>query len=394
MKKKICFVVQRYGLEVNGGAELHCRQLAEHMLPYYDVTVLTTKAVDYLTWKDEYSTDVEDINGVCVRRFSVDYPRDMDEFNRFNARFLSKGLRSVREQESWIRKQGPVSTALLRYLKASRDDYDIFIFFTYLYHLTVKGVPMMKEKALLIPTAHDEPYLKMEPFKAVFTSPRGIFYNTEEERQLILERFHNESVPSDLGGVGVEIPEEVTPESFREKYKLQDDYIVYVGRIDQAKGCEVMFQYWQLYKKRHPSRLKLVLMGKPMIPIPKRDDILSLGFVSDEDKFNGMAGAKFLLLPSPFESLSMVVLESLSLSVPVLVNGDCAVLKSHCVQSNAGLYYHGYYEFEGCVRRMLEHPDEYQAMCANAPLYVQQHYQWDVIVSKLSRMIEATIATN
>ena len=282
----------------------------------------------------------------------------------------------------------------MRYLKASRDDYDIFIFFTYLYHLTVKGVPMMKEKALLIPTAHDEPYLKMEPFKAVFTSPRGIFYNTEEERQLILERFHNESVPSDLGGVGVEIPEEVTPESFREKYKLQDDYIVYVGRIDQAKGCEVMFQYWQLYKKRHPSRLKLVLMGKPMIPIPKRDDILSLGFVSDEDKFNGMAGAKFLLLPSPFESLSMVVLESLSLSVPVLVNGDCAVLKSHCVQSNAGLYYHGYYEFEGCVRRMLEHPDEYQAMCANAPLYVQQHYQWDVIVSKLSRMIEATIATN
>ena len=40
--KKIAFIIIRYGVEVNGGAEVHCRMLAERLRPYYDVEVLTT----------------------------------------------------------------------------------------------------------------------------------------------------------------------------------------------------------------------------------------------------------------------------------------------------------------------------------------------------------------
>ena len=84
MKKKILFVVQRYGLEVNGGAELHCRQLAERLKDEYDVSVLTTCAIDYVTWKNEYKEGIEHINGVKVIRKKVDFERNQKKFNKIS----------------------------------------------------------------------------------------------------------------------------------------------------------------------------------------------------------------------------------------------------------------------------------------------------------------------
>ena len=70
IEKKLCLIVQRYGLEVNGGAELQCRQFAERLVECYQkVDVLTTKAVDYMTWENKYKSDEEWINGVHVFRF-------------------------------------------------------------------------------------------------------------------------------------------------------------------------------------------------------------------------------------------------------------------------------------------------------------------------------------
>jgi len=74
--------------------------------------------------------------------------------------------------------------------------------------------------------------------------------------------------------------------------------MVYAGRIDEAKGCKELFDYFLRYKKENQNDLKLVMMGKPVIPIPKSDDIVSLGFVSDQEKFDVMSGAKFLIMPS------------------------------------------------------------------------------------------------
>ena len=82
--KRIAFVNQRYGLEVNGGSEYYTRLMAERLAKYYEVDVLTTKAVDYTTWKDWYVRDVETINGVTVRRFSVAQERAVD-FDAYNA---------------------------------------------------------------------------------------------------------------------------------------------------------------------------------------------------------------------------------------------------------------------------------------------------------------------
>ena len=129
-------------------------------------------------------------------------------------------------------------------------------------------------------------------------------------------------------------------------------------------------------------------MGKSVIPVPERPDILNLGFVSEEEKYNGISGAKALILPSAFESLSISVLESLNLNVPVIVNGDCEVLKGHCIKSNAGLYYHNYFEFEGCLNYLLSHEKEYEQMRDNAREYIDKYFQWNIIVEKFKNIIE------
>ena len=114
---------------------------------------------------------------------------------------------------------------------------------------------------------------------------------------------------------------------------------------------------------------------------------MNLGFVSDEMKFKVMQEAKALLLFSRFESLSMVVLESMTMGRPVIVNGKCEVLKGHCIRSNAGLYFDNYPEFAGCLNYLLSHEEVYEAMRLNGKKYVAENYQWDVIVNRIKQLI-------
>lgn len=388
MKKRICFIVQRYGREVNGGAELHCRMLAEHMRPYYrEIHVLTSKAIDYQTWKDAYDQDEEIIHGITVHRFSVSHPREQKGFDALSRKFFAKGLTNDEESE-WIEKQGPAVPGLIRYLIRNKDHYDAFIFFTYLYYPTVLGVKEVREKAIVIPTAHDEPFIrKLKIFDQVFLTPRFFFFNTEAEKRLVQGIFHNEYIPAQTGGTGVEIPEEICKERFKKKYGLEN-YMIYAGRIAESKNCQELLRYFKTYKKRCRNDIQLVLIGKPMIPIPKDRDIICPGFVSEQDKYDGIAAAKLLVLPSRLESLSMVVLEAMSLSTPVIVNGACDVLREHCTKSNGAFYYYDYDEFEGEVNYILEHPETAAKMCQNAKSYVEENYRWDKIEKKLCSIIE------
>lgn len=388
---KVCFVIQRYGLEVNGGAELHCRQLAEKMKPYCEqIDVLTTKAIDYMTWKDEYTQSVEMINGICVRRFSVKKERKCEVFDEINSRFMRGMLKECEEQE-WLEKQGPFVPELIDYLDKHQDDYDCVLFMAYLYYPTVMGIRVMHNKVIMLPLAHDEPFLKMKMYDPVFLKPDAFFFNTEEERKVVMKRFHNGDIRYEYGGTGVDLPEKVSAEDFRQKYGL-DDYILYVGRIDEGKNCPQLFEYYAEYRRRNPdSKLKLVLMGKPVIDIPDDENIISLGFVTDEDKFNGIKGARALVLPSRFESLSMVVLEAMSLMTPVIVNGECPVLRAHCTKSNGAFYYDNYYEFEAELNYLYTHPEIVSKMKKNALTYVNANYTWDSIVPRLISLIEEII---
>lgn len=382
--KKIAMINQRYGLEVNGGSEYYTRLIAEHLQEQYEIEVLTTKAVDYVTWENYYTESVENINGITVRRFPVEHTRDMRKFGEVYTKLLQNHHRTAAEEKAWLEEQGPYSPELIQYIEEHADDYDLFVFVTYLYYSTCAGIRKVWDKAVLIPTAHDEPCVYLNIYKDVFTKCKAIVYLTDEERAFVHQQFHNENIPNIVTAVGIDMPQvDMSKQKFTES-----PYIIYVGRIDESKGCNVLFKYFLEYKKRNPGNLKLVLMGKAVLDIPEHEDIISLGFVSEEEKFAGINNALALILPSHFESLSISVLEALQVETPVIVNGGCDVLKGHCVKSNAGLYYENYWEFEGCLNYILFHEEERSVMAKNGKKYVDNNFTWDIVTDNLSRLFD------
>jgi hexosyltransferase len=387
MKKKILFVVQRYGLEVNGGAELHCRQLAERLKDEYDVSVLTTCAIDYVTWKNEYKEGIEHINGVKVIRKKVDFERNQKKFNKISAK-LNNEKDNINLGIEWQEAQGPHSSELIKYLEDYKDDYDVIIFLTYLYYTTYFGLKVAPEKSILIPTAHDEPPIYYSIFNETFNLPKAILYSTTTERDFVNKRFKNDYIESDIVGLGVDINENAQDIDLEKTFDIKDDYVVYIGRIDESKGCKEMFEYFLEYKKIYNSNLKLVLAGKSAMEIPGNKDIVTLGFVSEDEKVNLIRKSKLLILPSKFESLSLSTLEAMYLKVPVLLNGKCEVLKQHAILSNGGLYYENKWEFIETLDYLIRNSKIAERMGENGRKYVNENYKWNVVMKKLVECIE------
>jgi glycosyltransferase involved in cell wall biosynthesis len=386
---KIAFIVQRYGLDIGGGAELHCRLVAEHLSKFYDVEVLTTCARDYITWRNAYDEGEEAINNVLVRRFKVAEERNPKAFGRLSRRIF-RLFHTRRGELKWLKLQGPFAPALLDFLARHEAHYDLFIFFSYRYWLSYHGIMRFPQKSLLVPTAEHDPTIYLSIFKPLCHKPRAILYNSVEERALINRVSANQAVPGDIIGVGVDPPARYDPESFRKRYNLSEGYIVYIGRIDPNKGCRELFDYMLRYYARRPSLpINLVLIGKEVMPVPRHRNIIHLGYVSEEDKFAALEGARFMIMPSRYESLSIVILEAWFVSKAVLVNGQCEVLKGQCLRSNGGLYYHNYGEFERCMDYMLQNTSTLEELGRQGNAYVVTNYDWDVIEKKYFSLVNS-----
>jgi len=377
---KIAFVVQRYGLEVNGGAELLCRTVAEHLSKYISIEIITTCAIDYVTWNNEYPAGSSVLNNVKIHRFPVDSPRDITKFNNFSD-FIFKHDHTRKDELAWMKLQGPYSSELLKYIKENKNCYDLFVFFTYLYCTTFFGLPLVSNKAILVPTAHDEPPIYLSIFNDLFNLPQMILYNTEEEKKFVNLTFNNEGITHDVIGTGIDVPDTIDAPSFELKYGLKN-FIIFVGRIDESKGCKELFNFFIRFKEEKKSSVKLVLLGKSVMEVPDHSDILPLGFLSDQDKFNGINASELLVMPSPFESLSIVLFEAWYCSIPVLVNGNCEVLKGQCIRSNGGLWYSNYEEFKECLVTLLKNQNIRKNLGENGKIFVNTNYRWEIIEEK------------
>ena len=384
---KLAVVVQRYGADINGGAELHARYIAERLARHAEVEVITTCARDYITWRNELPAGVDQVHGVTVRRFPVSHERQPLEFGRRSHRVFEQ-QHSIADEIAWLESEGPASPAMIRYLSGSADSFDYVIFFSYRYYHAWHGARRIAGKAVLVPTAERDPAIGLAIFGPVFRSVRAVMYNSHEERAMITAATKNGDVPGVVVGVGSEVPTRTDPGRFRCKFRMSRPFAIYIGRIDENKGCGELFDFFHRYAATFPRGLDLVLVGNAVMPVPSHRRIHHLGFVSDEDKFDALAAADLLIMPSYFESLSMVALEAWALGRPVLANGRCDVLKGQCIRSGAGLYYESYPEFAETLYSLESNGPLHERLGENGREYFRRHYAWPVIERKYLDMFE------
>ena len=384
---KLAVVVQRYGADINGGAELHARYIAERLSRHVDVHVLTSCARDYITWRNELDAGDDVVNGVPVYRFPVRRERDPDDFGRRSHQVFEK-RHSIRDELDWLDAEGPTSPGLVAYLHRAAATYDFIVFFSYRYYHAYHGVRAAPARAVLVPTAERDPALGLSISTRTFRNVRAVMYNSHEERALIQEVSDNRHVPGVIVGVGSDVPETAAAARFRARSGIRGRFVLYVGRIDENKGCAELFDHFSRYAGQVSRRLQLLLVGKPVMAVPSHERIRHLGFLSDEEKYDALAAADALLMPSYYESLSMVTLEAWAMRIPVLANGRCDVLRGQVIRANAGLYYESYDEFAEALHLLETNRGLRRVLGANGRAYFERHYTWDVVENKYLTMLE------
>jgi glycosyltransferase involved in cell wall biosynthesis len=429
---KLAFIVQRYGTEVLGGSEYHCRLVAERLAEQHEVEVLTTCARDYITWKNEYPEGSDRVRGVTVRRFANARTRDLAAFNKYSE-WIFNNPHSRADEMEWLKQQGPWCPALIDYLRKHHQQYDVLIFFTYLYAPTVLGLDVSPPRSVLVPTSHDEPAIRLEIYKDVFSRPAAILFNTDSERRFIHQMFPDRPLLEEIVGVGVDIPQhqpyprmpepayedaeaeaattaapdednpaaplpadETAPARefpshllargavFRRRHRLYGPIMLYGGRIDPGKGCEELIEYFSAYVK-DGGEGTLALMGVKLMSLPEEPFIRFAGLLSDRERMQALEAATVVVVPSPFESLSLLALEAFAVGTPVLVNARSDVLVEHCLRSNAGLFYADGDEFVECLKLLVSDARLRAAMGRNGRDYVRRNYRWDVVLGKYER---------
>jgi glycosyltransferase involved in cell wall biosynthesis len=378
-RPKLLTVVQRYGDGIAGGAEAHARDLVNHLKPHMDIEVLTTTAADYRTWENAFTAGIDWVDDVPVRRFPVLRGRAFD-FKLYEHRAFALS-HTLEDERTFLDAQGPYAPDLLEHLWRVGKDADHLLFFTYIYYPTARGLPLVPDLAVLVPTAHDEPAIRLSIYEPVFHAPRAIAFNTEEERAMVHKRFRNERVPNDILGVGVEVPSDRSGDRFRERWGIEGDFILYIGRIVESKGCRELFRYWERFRHAEPERnLKLVLIGHPEMPIPRRDDIVHLGTVTEQEKYDALDAAIALVVPEVLSSMSMVTLEAWACGRAVICAAESPVVWGMARRARAGLAFRDAAEL-GEVMGMLADDKDLRERLGNAGRgFVERTYSWPRIV--------------
>jgi glycosyltransferase involved in cell wall biosynthesis len=383
---KIACVVHRFGADIAGGSEAHCRQVAERLAVRHDVTVLTTCASDHITWRNEYPAGEFRVGSVRVLRFPVVRQRSLHRFKDISDLAFS-GTASEDEQVDWFRENGPEAPELLAHLREHGREYDRVLFWAFRYAEVYFGLPLVADRAILVPTAEEDPLIRLDVLGRFFALPAGFIFLTPEEQLLIERRLTGPLPPSCVVGSGLD------PAGPRSVVRLESlgvtrPFILYLGRIDPNKGCETLLHHFIRFQAEHEEAVQLVMAGPANMPIPDHPAVTRLGFVDETVRDALLASASLLVVPSRFESLSLVLLEGWNHGVAALVNGHCSVLKGQALRADGALYYHNYDEFARALEVLLGHPDVAPQLGRQGLAYVNREYRWPHVVAQIEDLLE------
>jgi glycosyltransferase involved in cell wall biosynthesis len=389
---RVAFVVQRYGEEISGGGEQYCRQVCERLAEHVEVEVLTTCALHYERWANHFQAGRAELNGVTVHRFPVTREREPEPFARFSERTIGRSDHGALDELEWVLLQGPVAPGLVDAIRARRDEFDLFVFWTYLYFPTCFGMPLVPEKAVFVPLAHDEAPFHLDIFRPLYYLPRWIVFNTPAERSLVESKFGRGIAPGEVIGAGVDHPGAGDAHRFRRKYGLADEFVLYVGRVTPSKSCHELLDLFATYKALRPGRLKLVLVGNLEMPIPARADVRALGFLSDQDRADALAACALTVTASRFESFSLTTIESWLADRTVVVNAAAAPLRDHVNASGGGLHFEDAATFCAALDRLLADAPLRARLAAAGRAYAERRYAWDAVSAAWRRGIDRALA--
>ncbi len=390
----IAFIAPRFaeGATV-GGAETLMKHLALRLAARgIRVTFLTTCAENHLTWENALPPGTRACGPIQVIRFPVDPKPDSGAFSDIQSEIVLNVELSRADEQLWI-ENSVNSRALYDHLREHHAQYDCLITGPYLFGITWFGAQICPQKTLLLPCLHDEPYARLAIMRELFHAVRGLIYNAEPEARLAQHLYGIAPEKGRVVGMGLD-PFETNADVFRRKFGITRPYVMYSGRREAGKGTPLLTNYLSTFRERTGRDLALLCTGSGVITAPAefRRHILDLGFVSEEDKRNAMAGALAFIHPSTFESFGIVLLESFLAGTPALVHAGSEVLKWQCAQANAGLWFRHYPDFEEELLLLLDHEDLRKKMGHRGREYVKTAYSWSAVEGRLLRALEELTA--
>jgi glycosyltransferase involved in cell wall biosynthesis len=240
---------------------------------------------------------------------------------------------------------------------------------------------MVAHRTMLVPTAHDEPPIRFGTYADVFERPRVLMCNTPEEVSLI-QRFYPKHARARVVGVGVDRPK-ATPQNFREKHGIHRPYLLYVGRLEPGKGIPELLSHHRALRDRYADAPDLVLAGEAHMNL-SGEGVRYVGRIDEQDKHDALAGALAVVVPSRFESLSLLTLEAFAQSTPVLVNGHSEVLVGQVERSGAG---RAYQDLESFITGLREVGTERAPMGKKGLAYAKK-YSWTKVVAAYQEELE------
>ena len=399
---KLGFVVQRFGADIAGGSEAHCRELARRLSPAHDITVLTTCARDYVTWENAYPPGESRDGTVRVLRFPVRRPRRLKIFADLSDDVFD-GAAPPARQEEWFRENGPDAPALLEHLRTHGRAYDLVLFWTFRYAPSFFGLPLVADRSVLVPTAEEDRAVYLDVLEDYFRKPAGYLFLTPEEETLVTTRAGRPLRPAAVVGIGLEpaAPEPAARDSraagaaagrdLLRANGVDGEYVLYLGRVDRNKGCHTLLEYFAEYAA-YRADVSLVLAGPTTLQVPRHPRIRALGYVSDDLRRALLSRAAVLVVPSPYESLSIVLLEGWNHAVPALVNARCKVLDGQVRRANGGLSFRTAGEFREALDYLLCHEREREALGRQGLAFVEREYRWPIVLERTGRLLAEVFA--
>ncbi len=385
---KICFVVQRYGVEFVGGAERYVRAMAGGLAAEgHDISVVTSCATSYHDWADEYPAGSVLDEGVVVHRLPVTAPRD-------NERFIPLHLRAVDvhqpplwpwAQERWSQLMGPDLQDGPAVVARAAATHDVTILVGYHYSQTMRlTLPAAAfGPTIVIPTAHPEGAFHVGRVGAMFEHADHVISLAPEEAELIRRTY--DAAPQ-ISVVGCPVDPIVAPSEAEIDAAVaavgarRGRYAIVVGRVDPAKGSDDAIRFTQLYRRNIDPDFELVVVG-PGGDGARTDGVRSTGFVDEATKNALIAGSGVLLQPSYMESFSLALMEGWLLGRPALVQRRSEVLAGHAERSGGGLTYGDYLDFEAAMVLLTGSPDISARLGRAGCDYVEREYAWDHVRS-------------